>query len=273
MSLVVLVTGASSGIGLSVAQILTQKGHVVYGTSRHASMGQKQHGFTMLQLDVTSESSIASAIEYIMQHTGRLDVLVNNAGLGLIGPIENTSDSEAREIFETNVFGVLNMCRICLPHLRISSNPYIINITSMAAQMGLPYRGIYSASKFAVEGFTESLSMEVKKFGIRVVLIEPGDYKTNINSTRKIVGFVDRSVYGAEYDRVMEQVHREVAQAPTPEGIGRRIANILTQSNPPLRYRVANIFTRFSLTLMRVLPSRLFEKMLMRFYGMGKKHS
>jgi NAD(P)-dependent dehydrogenase (short-subunit alcohol dehydrogenase family) len=268
--MIVLVTGASSGIGFSVAKVLASQGHHVYGTSRKANHGDVLEGFTLLKMDVRNEQSVREAVNYLISQESRIDVLINNAGLGLIGPVENTSDLEARDIFDTNVFGVLNVCRICLPHLRKSKNGYIFNITSMAAQIGLPYRGIYSASKFAVEGYTEALSMEVRRFGIKVCLIEPGDFKTNINSTRKVVAYVNKEVYGADYDRIMKQVDHEVDHSRTPEVIGYSIASILKQQKPRLRFRVATLMQRFSLTLMRVLPSRWFEKLLMNHYKMDK---
>ncbi|MFM9984698.1 MAG: SDR family oxidoreductase [Flavobacteriales bacterium] len=266
--MVVLVTGASSGIGFSVAKVLSSQGYVVYGTSRNAQHGDILDGFTMLRMDVRDEKSVRDAIAFLTQRETQLDVLINNAGLGLIGPLENTTDAEVREIFETNVFGVLNVCRICLPHLRKSKNGFIFNITSMAAQIGLPHRGIYSASKFAVEGFTESLSMEVRRFGIKVCLIEPGDFKTNINATRKVISHVDEEIYGDDYKRIMKQVAEEVEHSRNPEIIGNRISSILKQKNPRMRFRVATLKQRFSLTLMRMLPSRWFEKMLMHHYKM-----
>jgi NAD(P)-dependent dehydrogenase (short-subunit alcohol dehydrogenase family) len=264
----VLVTGASSGIGLSVAKVLAAKGHHVYGTSRQCTSGEGTFGFTMVRMDVTVENSVKEAIDFIIDREKRLDVVVNNAGLGMIGPLENTSDEEAREIFETNVFGVMNVCRNTIHHLRNSGGGYIINITSLAAQMGLPFRGIYSSSKFAVEGFTESLSQEVKQFGIKVCLIEPGDFKTNINATRKHASSIDEKHYGDQCRRTLHQVTDEVAKAREPEIIGHCIAGIMSSSSPRLRYRVATTMQRFSLTLMRVLPDRWFEKLVMRHYGL-----
>jgi NAD(P)-dependent dehydrogenase (short-subunit alcohol dehydrogenase family) len=268
MSKVILVTGASSGIGQAVAAVLSAKGHIVYGTSRFAQNGEQRGGYTMVKMDVTSEDSVKQAIDFVIEKSGRLNVLINNAGLGLVGPVENISDAEAREIFDTNVFGVLNACRHSISHLRNAKGGYIINITSMAAQIGLPFRGIYSASKFAVEGFTEALSMEVKQFGIKVCLIEPGDFKTNINTTRKVVGFVNKNAYGTQSDDVLALVNKEVDNARTPEVIGYKIASIISSDNPALRYRVATLMQRFSLTLMRILPSRIFEKLVMSHYKM-----
>ena len=264
-SQVVLVTGASSGIGKAVGVELAKRGHRVFGTSRRFETGFQDGGIEFIKMDVRKEEEVRSAISMVIETAGRLDVVVNNAGLGMVGPIENTSDHESREIFETNLFGVLNVCRACIPQMRKQKRGYIINITSLAAQMGLPFRGIYSASKFAVEGFTESLSQEVTQFGIKVVLIEPGDFNTNINESRKVSAFVDPA-YRTQSDDILAQVRKEVSAAPTPEAIGRRIASIIEKKNPALRYRVANLKQRFSLTLMRTLPGRVFEYLVMRHY-------
>jgi len=264
---VILVTGASSGIGLAVARVLTSKGHRVFGTSRNVESGTAPHGFEMIRMDVTQEASVIEAINFIKLTTGRLDVVVNNAGLGLVGPVEFITDAEAKEVFETNVFGVLNVCRHTISLLRDAGGGHIINITSIAAQMGLPFRGIYSSSKFAVEGFTESLSQEVRQFGIKVCLIEPGDFKTNINQNRRVAVNINSSVYHDQQAKVLKKISDEVSAAKTPEAIGYRIASIINQNNPRLRFRVANLMQRFTITLMRILPTRLFEKMVMKHYN------
>lgn len=267
MSKVILVTGASSGIGLAVASVLSSKGYRVFGTSRNPQLAHEDRDFEMVQMDVTDELSVREALAHVVGKAGRLDVVVNNAGLGLVGPLESTSDAEVREIFETNVFGVLHVCRHTVPILREMGGGYIINITSIAGQMGLPFRGIYSASKFAVEGFTESLSQEVRQFGIKVCMIEPGDFRTNINSNRLVSKFIHRA-YGDQSDRVLRQVCDEVASSRTPEVIGYVVDGILNDPSPSLRYRAATLMQRFSLTLMRVLPDRLFERLVMRHYGL-----
>lgn len=263
---VVLVTGASSGIGFAVAKVLASKGHRVFGTSRKVVSGTLADGFEMVCMDVTNEKSVIEGVKHIELKAGILDVVVNNAGLGLVGPIEMITDSEAKEIFETNVFGVLNVCRHTIPLLRKAGGGHIINITSIAAQMGLPFRGIYSSSKFAVEGFTESLSQEVRQFGIKVCLIEPGDFKTNINQNRRVAVNSNAAVYKDQPNKVLKQISDEVSASRTPEAIGYRIASIIDMDDPRLRFRVATLMQRFTITLMRILPSRLFEKMVMKHY-------
>jgi len=269
MSKVILVTGASSGIGLAIAQVLAEKGHRVFGTSRQDPSVFSENPFEMIRMDVRDETSVRKAFDDIKQRAGKLDVVVNNAGLGIIGPVESVTDKEARAIFDTNVFGVLNVCRHSIPFLRESGGGHIINITSIAGMMGLPFRGIYSSSKFAVEGFTESLSQEVRQFGIRVCMIEPGDFRTNINDTRMVASSV-HPTYGDQSNRIHSQVNKEVSHAPTPEVIGHLIAGIIDDPSPSLRYRAANLFQRFSLTLKRLLPDRWFETLIMNYYQMKR---
>lgn len=263
---VILVTGASSGIGESIAQSLAAAGYKVYAASRKVTTGHIRHGTIELQMDVCDEESVQRAIEYIRQKDGHLFGLINSAGLGMTGSVEFTSDKEARTLFDTNVFGVLNVCRAAIPLIRPQRDGYIINITSIAAQMGLPYRGIYSSSKFAVEGFTESLSMEVSRFGIKVCIIEPGDFRTGINTHRMRAAADDTVYYGSLHQDILEQVRNEVNTAPTPEVIGKRVIKILSDPKPRLRYRIASPKALLSYRLMRTLPSRWFEAIIRNYY-------
>jgi hypothetical protein len=224
----------------------------------------------MVKLDVTDEQTVIDALQFIVEREGGLHVIVNNAGLGLIGPVESITDEEARVIFDTNLFGILKVCRNAIPHLRDHGGGYIINITSIAGLMGLPFRGIYAASKFAVEGFTESLSQEVAQFNIKVCIVEPGDFKTNINANRKVVKFV-HPAYGEQNTNIQTKVWREVEQAPMPEAVGHCIARILRNPRPRLRYKVATPTQKFSVFLKRILPDRWFEHLIMRFYNINRK--
>ncbi|MFZ6052209.1 SDR family oxidoreductase [Halocola ammonii] len=262
----ILVTGGSSGIGLSIAKYLSDKGFVVFGTSRKAKNGEKLENFTLVNMDVTSEESISEAIDYILKNNGPIDVLVNNAGLGIAGPLENTSDEEAKKVFETNVFGVLNVCRACIPILRDNGGGNIINVTSIGGIVGLPFRGIYCSSKFAVEGITETLSMELRAFNIHVSIIEPGDFKTNINQNRLVSKDIDTLNYDGTFEETLNQINSEVAGARDPIYIARQVHRIIKSKNPRLRYKVATPTQRLSVFLKRILPGRLFEKMLMKHY-------
>src|ERR1700759_1228852 len=182
---VVLVTGASSGIGLACATYLAGRGYRVYGTSRRA--GNSQGGsVAMLTADVTDDQSVEEAVAAVLEREGRLDIVVNNAGMGIAGPVENTSIEEARRQLEVNFFGAFRVCRAVLPALRSQRSGYIVNIGSIGGLIAIPYQAMYSASKFALEGLSEPLRMEVRPFGVKVVIIEPGDHKTAITENRRM---------------------------------------------------------------------------------------
>lgn len=183
MKKVILITGGSSGIGKSVGIYLSEKGFTVYGTSRNPD-SIKEHPFNLVKLDVNDTASITSAIEEVIEKEGRIDVLINNAGMGITGPLEDTPTDEMRKVFDTNFFGPIDVMKGVLPQMRIQQSGLIINVTSIAGYMGLPFRGIYSATKGALEIATEAIRMEVKAFNVEVTNVAPGDFATNIASGR-----------------------------------------------------------------------------------------
>ena len=178
---VILITGASSGFGKITAQMLSAQGHIVYGTSRKLS--EDMNEVKMLVVDVTNSPSIRQAIDRILSEQGRIDVLINNAGMGIGGALELATEKEVNIQMNTNFFGVVNMCREVLPVMRKNRKGKIINISSIGGVMGIPYQGFYSASKFAVEGYSEALALEVHPFNIKVCVVEPGDFKVMIGAS------------------------------------------------------------------------------------------
>jgi NAD(P)-dependent dehydrogenase (short-subunit alcohol dehydrogenase family) len=185
MSQVVLITGGSSGIGKAVGIYLKEQGFTVYGTSRNPARFDATFPIKLVSLDVTDSKSILACVAEILKIEGRLDVLVNNAGVGITGPIEETPTSEISKAFATNVYGPIEMINAVLPAMREQKSGTIINISSIAGYMGLPYRGVYSATKGALELLTEAYRMEVKQFGIRMTNVAPGDFATNIAGYRR----------------------------------------------------------------------------------------
>ena len=185
-SKVILITGASSGIGKASAEYLVQQNHIVFGTSRYPGSYPKPNDYTIFQMDVTDADSIQAAINQIIDNNGRIDVLINNAGFGIAGAIEHTSISKAKEQFETNFFGTVRLIKSILPIMHKQDSGLIINISSIGGLIGLPYQGMYSASKFAIEGLTESLYKELRSSNIKIVLVEPGDFKTSFTEKRGI---------------------------------------------------------------------------------------
>ncbi len=260
---VVLITGASSGIGAATARLLAGKGMAVFGTSRRAGAGA-EGPFTMLPLDVRSDESAAACVEAVLARAGRIDALVNNAGYTFAGAVEETSLEEARAQFETNFFGALRMTRAVLPHMRRQGDGRIVNISSLAGLVGVPFHATYAASKFALEGWSEGLRQEVRRFGVWVSLIEPGDLKTGATAARERAA-TRIAAYGPARDRAIEVMARSEQAGPDPAGVARCVARVLSSSRPRLRYRVGND-ARWVPRLRLLMPEWLFEAALRRNY-------
>lgn len=266
MSKVVLITGASSGIGKVTAEYLLQKGYNVYGTSRNSN--PENQNFPLLQLDVTNKSSITNAIRTILKKEGKIDILVNNAGIGVTGPVEETPSEEIRKAFETNFFGAIEVIKAVLPQMREQKSGLIINITSIAAYTGLPFRGVYSACKSALEIITESIGMEVKGFGIRVTNIAPGDVATNIEAGRYHTPVFDNSPYKDAYQRNLDLMNSHVSEGSDPIVMAMAIEKVIRTTNPRIHYKVGNFMQKFSIVLKRILPDHFYENLIMRYYKM-----
>ncbi len=266
MGKVVIITGASAGMGATTAKYLAERGYQVFGASRRATTGNITNGFTELQMDVTNEQSVAAAVGYVIDQVGRIDVLVNNAGIGLIGSIEDTSDAEARGVFDTNVFGLLNVSRAVTPYMREAGTGTIINISSIAGVMGLPYRGIYSASKAAVIAITEAMSAEVKKYNVRVSALLPGDFKTSINENRRVVANALTSNYKTDTEHLNRFVTDEVASSGDPIVIAKRVEQIASGKAGKMLYQVGAPMQKLSTVLHYLLPKRWFEQILLNHY-------
>ena len=267
MSKVVLITGGSSGIGKAIGLYLQKKGFVVYGTSRKPEV-LKDHPFQLLPLDVNNIASIRTAITTLIAKEGRIDVLINNAGKGIAGAIEETPTDEMKKVFDTNFFGAIEVVKTVLPYMREKKSGLIINITSIAGYMGLPFRGIYSATKGALELVTEALRMEVKEFGIQVVSVAPGDFATSIASGRYHTPVFEKSPYKKVYQENLEVMDNHVDQGNDPVQMAMAVYKIIKKSNPKIHYKVGSFLQKFSIVLKRILPDKIYEKMLMKHYGL-----
>jgi len=265
MSKVVLITGASSGIGKAIALFLSEKGMTVYGTSR-TSKDDSNLPFTFVALDVLNVESIQKAVATIIDKEGKLDVLVNNAGMGITGPIEDTPTDEMRSVFDTNLFGAIDVMKAVLPQMRIQQSGKIINVTSIAGYMGLPFRGLYSATKGALELITEATSMEVKSFGIDVVNVAPGDFATNIAAGRYHTPVFENSAYKKVYSANLALMDAHVESGMDPIEMAKTVLKIIHTKNPKIHYKVGGFMEKFSIVLKRVLPGRMYEKLLMNHY-------
>ncbi|WP_276381807.1 SDR family oxidoreductase [Flavobacterium sp. H4147] len=265
MSKVVLITGGSSGIGKSIGEFLHKKGFVVYGTSRNPEKIQNSV-FPLLALDVRNSETIKSAVAEVIKLSGRLDIVINNAGVGITGPLEEIPMEEIKNNFETNFFGPIEVIKSVLPQMREQKSGLIINITSIAAYMGLPYRSVYSASKGALELITEALRMEVKQFGIEITNVAPGDFATNIAAGRYHAPVVKDSAYEKIYGDVLATMNEHVDAGSNPNEMAEAIYKIIQNDKPKVHYKVGVFMQKFSIVLKRALPDKMYEKMLMNHY-------
>ena len=264
MQQVIIITGASSGFGKATAELLAQKGHIVYGLCRR----EMQDGnIKYRQCDVRNRENIHSVVEQIINEQGRVDVLINNAGMGIGGALELATEEEIDLQMGTNFMGCVNMCQAVLPHMRRQRDGKIINLSSIGGLMGLPYQGFYSASKFAIEGFTEALAAEVTGFGIRVCMVEPGDFATSFTGSRKnSLATLDEPDYGPIFKRSLAIIEKEENGGLKPEVLARRIVKIVEMKNPPLRNVVANLEQWLSTVIKRILSGNQMVAILRDYY-------
>jgi short-subunit dehydrogenase len=217
-------------------------------------------------MEVTDPNSIKEVVAAIIKKEQRLDIVVNNAGVGITGPIEETPELEIKKAFDINLHGPINVIKSVLPQMRKQKSGLIINITSIAGYMGLPYRGIYSATKAALEITAEAFRIEIKQFGIKMTNIAPGDFATNIAAGRYHAPVLENSPYKDAYSNTLEMMNAHVNQGNNPLELAHVILKVINKNKPRVRYKEGNLLQKFSIVLKRVLPSNWYEKMLMKHY-------
>lgn len=265
MQKIVLITGASSGIGKAIALFLQEKNFIVYGTSRFVE-NNTNSDVSLLRLDVRERESIQSLVKIILEKHKRIDILINNAGVGITGAVEEVPIAEIQNNFNTNFFGPLALIQEILPSMRANKSGLIINITSLAAYMGLPYRGIYSASKASLEILSEALRMEVEPFGIEVTTVAPGDFATNIASRRFHSEVIKDSAYEKIYQQQLNTINKDVNQGLDTKVMAEAIYKIICSKNKKVHYQVGAFMQKFSITLKKLLPDTWYEKLLKNHY-------
>ncbi|MBC2845399.1 SDR family oxidoreductase [Winogradskyella flava] len=265
MSKVVLITGGSSGIGKSIGEFLQNKGFKVYGTSRIPN-NYPDSKFPIVALDVTRAETISECILEVLDKESKIDVLINNAGAGITGPIEEIPDTEIKRNFETNFFGPINVIKAVLPSMRQQNSGLVINITSIAGYMGLPFRGVYSASKGALELITEAFRMELKDFNIEMTNVAPGDFATNIAAGRYHAPVLEDSPYKKKYGKSLQMMNEHVDSGSDPKQMAEAIFKVIQTEKPKVHYKVGVFMQKLSIVLKRILPDKVYERLLMNHY-------
>lgn len=257
---VIVITGSSSGIGETLANYFTEKGHQVYGLSR----SRKEHiKFRHLATDVSDKQNVLSSMHQIIHETGRIDVLINNAGLGMLGAVEDVSKEDLDQLFQVNVYGVIYTMQAVLPLMRQQKSGHILNISSIASNHGLPFRGYYSASKSAVDRITEAVRLENKGNGIEIVTLNFGDIKTGIAESR--IHSATSKYYQHQMKKLNAIIDEEVNNGTKPEKLIPIIERFIHKKNLKPHYNIGKPIQTFSVTLKRVIGQRMFEKLLARY--------
>ena len=257
---VALVTGASSGIGEAAARELIRAGFTVYGTSRKTAVVEERDGVVFVPLDVTDDESVAGAVRNVLDRSGHIDVLVNNAGLGAAGAAEESSIEQTRAVFDTNLFGSIRMTRAVLPHMREQGSGRIINVSSVLGLVPAPFMALYAATKHAIEGYSESLDHEVRDYGVRVLLVEPAYTRTSFD-TNAVAVDEPIPLYARRREALEVLIAEAVKAGDEPSVVGKTIVAAATDRRPKLRYPAGPLARRVS-KLRRYAPSAVFDKQI-----------
>ena len=264
MSKVVLITGASSGLGRSIAKKLSNHNFIVYGTSRNPK--EIDAKYKLLKFDITEYQDAETITDYLISKHGKIDILINNAGISITGPVESSEMDNIKNLFDTNFFGHINLIQNVVPHMRKNMSGLIINITSIAGYLGLPFQSIYCASKASLNLLGESLNMELKNFNVKVVNLAPGDYKTEIIDNRRDSILDNNSPYNPEYSSFTRAITRGMSKKGNdPREIADMVFKIINSKNPKIHY-LSGKFIQKLVTLKEFIPDMIFEKIVMKMY-------
>jgi short-subunit dehydrogenase len=264
----IFITGVSAGIGKAIAKAATEKGHEVWGTSRDISRLPSLSSFHCVQLDLSNADSIDGAFNTALAEAGNFDVLINNAGSGHFGPAENLSAEEVKRQFQILVFGHLQLMRLASSAMRSHGHGLIINVTSLASRLPVPFMAGYNAAKAAMAAFTMSIQLELPDSRVRIVDLQPGDISTGFNDAVNKSAQQDLR-YQASVAKTWNRVERNMAAAPKPELVARRVCALIEQTNPPPRVTVGDGFqSKIAPLIFRFLPQRVRIWGLKKYYGL-----
>ncbi len=262
----ILITGATSGIGKSITTYLASRNHNVIGCGRRVEDEFGTGGVSWVKMDVTNSASVNQAVDKVYRKFGFIDVLIQCAGRGAIGPIEEFSPEDIDEVLQLNVYGIQRVNRAVLPHMREKGSGRILMISSLAAEAGLPYNGIYSASKAALDIMVESLCMEVKQFGVQACVIQPGDFKTDVAYNKKQASLSVNSPYKDQFERISKTTVENVETAGDPIAVAYKIEKILKKKYLKPKYRIGAPIEMIMPKVKTVLPSRWFQGLMLKYF-------
>ena len=262
--MVILITGITSGFGRAMAERLNASGHKVYGTHRKDCV--KIPGVSYIKADVRDEESVDNAVNTVLNKEGRIDVFINNAGMGVGGPLEFTTIDDASMQMDVNFMGMVRFLNRVVPVMRKQGNGKIICVSSIGGLMGLPYQGMYSASKFAIEGYCEALRLEVHQFGISVTVINPGDFFTGFTAARTKNLPPETTAAYPGYSDSMKSIESDERSGLQPDYLARRICRIVSKRHPRNRYIIATFIQKTSVVLKALLPSKWYDRILSSYY-------
>jgi len=262
--MVILITGITSGFGKAMAERLSKDGHKVYGTHRHAK--EFIPGVTYIQADSTVQADVEAVVKKVVDEEGRLDVFINNAGMGIGGPLEFNSIEDCQRQMDVNFMGMVRYIREVVPVMRKQGHGHIICFSSIGGLVGLPYQGMYSASKFAIEGYCEALRLEIRGFGINVTTIEPGDFATSFTAQRKSVDNPEVHAAYPGYARSLASIEHDENSGLKPEFLAGKISKIILKKRPGYHYIIATFLQKLSVVARTILPPRWFAWVMSVYY-------
>ena len=262
--MIILITGITSGFGRAMAKKLAQEGHKVYGTYRKDS--EPLEGVTYIKCEVTDDAQAEAAVKQVLDAEGCIDVFINNAGMGIGGPLEFSSLEDAKRQMDVNWMGMVRFLHWVVPAMRKQGSGRIITFSSIGGLMGLPYQGLYSASKYAIEGYCEALRLELRGTGICVTVIEPGDFSTNFTAQRKSVGGPEVAEAYPHYARSLASIEHDENHGLKPEFLAAKIKRIVRKRRPRYNYIIASPLQKLAVAAKWLLPKRWFAWILSLYY-------
>jgi len=262
--MIILITGITSGFGKAMAERLSADGHTVYGTHRKAT--EFIPGVTYIKADACNEDDCRAAVQQVVDAEGRIDVFINNAGMGIGGPLEFSSLEDAQRQMDVNWMGMVRFLHSVVPVMRKQGSGKIICFSSIGGLMGLPYQGLYSASKFAIEGYCEALRLELRHTGVTVTVIEPGDFSTKFTAQRKSVDDPEAKAAYPSYERSLASIEHDEMSGLKPEFLAGKISKIVKMKKPGYSYIIASFLQKLSVFAKTILPKRWFAALLAVYY-------